>query len=180
MGRNEVRQNTASVGVVLTGVAEHVVFLTVAMKIKYCFNPASLSQPLDSPPNLSHLGMKHLRRLLPAAIEVYSCDIATKITINDSVYIDHGVYFDYTMLKQILYGFSLLEQATHHSQCHVGRPYFAWMLPCHKDHYSLFFFLALFPCNSYFRHFVIANSAADRTASKTDVVEGFGFRLDGL
>ena len=49
--------------------------------------------------DLKQMGMKYLWRFSPSPIEVNSSYIASKIAIDDSIHVDHGIYLEDVVLE---------------------------------------------------------------------------------
>ena len=140
--------------IIFAGVAEYVIIFTVPVQIEATlyFIPWSIETYFSF--YFMNLWMHELWCILPSAIEVRSCDIAPKISINNSIYIDHRIYFEDVMIqKPICILLWFWNQPSDHTLNHVRWPYLARMLP--SWYYNHFFLLFIWsPANCNFRHIV--------------------------
>ena len=97
------------------GIAKNVVLFAVSMKVKTRLDLGSLCVILNLFLDLKDLWMKYLGRLFPSSVQINSSDITSKIAIYDSIYIDHWIYFDNTVVKNMLDLWSLLKKTIHDS-----------------------------------------------------------------
>ena len=97
----------------LARIAKNVVLFAVPMKIETCLYFCSLRVVLNLLFDLIDLWMKYLGRLFPASVQINSSDITPEVSIDDSIYIDHWIYFDDAVIKNILDLGSLLKKTIH-------------------------------------------------------------------
>jgi hypothetical protein len=94
---------------VFASVAENIVFFAVPMQIqtKLYLPPLTICNQLFF--DFKQMRMKDTRRLLPPAIQIDSTHIASKVTVYDSVNIDHRKYFHYIIFQNVVALWSVFE-----------------------------------------------------------------------
>lgn len=87
--------------------------------------------------------MEDPRRFLPSAIEIYSRHVASEVAIDYAVNVDHGKYLHHIVLENVLGLGCVFDEIPHKPFCHIGRAYFARMLPRHYHNQLLLSSLGL-------------------------------------
>lgn len=59
--------------------------------------------------------MEDFGRLFPPSVQINPSDIAPEVSINDSIYVDHWIYFDDAVVKNVLDLGSWLKKTIHDS-----------------------------------------------------------------
>lgn len=127
---HQQRKNTASISIMLTSIAKDIVLFTMTVKIKAKIYSWFLGKTYYLLLNVKNLRVQLARRLFPSAIQIYSCHVASEITVNYSVHIHHRIELNQVIFKHILNLWTILQQSSHKTPSNVRRPYFSWMLPC--------------------------------------------------
>jgi len=96
---DEVRQDSAGVGVVLARVAKYVVLFAVPMQINAQLDLPFLTVGCQLFLNLVQVGVKDTRRLFPPPVQVHPSHVAPEVTQNHSVDVHHREHFDHKVLK---------------------------------------------------------------------------------
>lgn len=99
----------------LARIAENVVLFAVSMKVKTCLNLRSLRVILDLSFDFIYLWMEYLRGLFPPSIQINTSDVASEVSIDNSINVDHWIYLDDAVLENMLDLRSLFEKTVHYS-----------------------------------------------------------------
>ena len=133
------------------------------------FEPRSIETNFSL--NFVNLRMHEPRCVFPSTIEIKSRYVASKITIDDTIDVNHGINFNNVIFQQPLGVFIWFRnQFSNHALNHIRWPDFTWMLPRHNnDHFLLLFFR--FPTNCHFRNIIPTQRSAYRFNAKLQSIE---------
>lgn len=126
--------------IILTGVTKYIVLFAMAMQVKTALYFIVIFVIVYTVFNLIYLRIHEPRCLLPPSVKVSSSNITPKITIDNSIHIDHGIYLENIIWKKPVYALILLglQKFSYHFLDHVWRPNLARMLSSHhNDHFLI-------------------------------------------
>ena len=98
----KIRENSTTVVIGFTGVAKHVISFTVAVEIKARNNRSFCAESFDLISDGRDLWVKQFGGVFPFSVEVDSTEIASEISIDDSIHIYHRENFQNVVIENPL------------------------------------------------------------------------------
>lgn len=104
--RNQIGKEPTGIAVVTTSICKGIVLFAMAMKIEADIDSTLFTEVSYSLFNFIYLRMEYFAWLSPSPIQIHTTCVTSEVTIDNPVYIDHGIDLNSYILKKppVLWG----------------------------------------------------------------------------